>query len=148
MSRLHWMLLIVVMGAMLFVAACNDKGNAEVANQVNVSTNASPTSLGALPPDIQQAELAISNAQFDKNAVEFQENRPSMLLISNKDAVAYTFTIGGLVNETPLPPGQITTVQFTTPVAQVYEGQLLGQGSPTPVDTIEVRVVSAGNVSP
>jgi hypothetical protein len=128
------------------LAACRDDSADEVADEVEGPPDASPTALGALPDDIEEASITVSDGGIEEDELELVKERPTILRVTNDDDVAYVLRINPLVNGETIAPGATTKVEFTTPVEGTYTGELLPVSGGDAVDTVTVEVINAAGV--
>ena len=145
--RMHLALirsLAVVFCAVLLVTACGDDGDDdEVADQIEGDVIGSPTTAAGLEEDIEAVSLEIEDGELVADEIELTEERPTVLRVTNHDDEAYTLVIEPLVTETLIPAGDAIAIEFTTPVAETYTGELLPEGGGEPLDTMRVLVNNA-----
>ena len=147
--RLRAGLRLVVLAPLLLgmLAGCGDEDE-EVATDREGIPTVTPTAVAALPDAIEEATLTIAGGAFGVDELVLQEDEPTVLHVVNADDRAYRFRIvEDLVTATPIAADGTTAVKFTTPLANVYEGQLLAAEDDV-VDTIRVVVQAAGGVEP
>lgn len=135
----------LVAGALLAGAACST-GSDEVADDqdTGAAASASPTAAGGVPEDVESVEIAIADGEFSDDQIEFQQDTPSILVVTNEDDQRYTLEIGDLVAGWQLVPSDTTTVEFTTPKANEYEAQLIPEAGGEALDTMTVVVEAPG----
>jgi hypothetical protein len=142
-------LLIAALVALIALAGCGkDKQDVSVADSQNGNSGASPTSLAGVPPGAETQNLTIEQGKFDTDELRLQQNQSATLLVTNKDTVAYTFAVDGLIAGTALPPGQLTTVSLTTTNAGTFAATLTSAGASDPTDTFNIVVQGPGGTSP
>lgn len=142
--------LALLLGVLLtFAAACSDDNSDEVADDIDTDSaaSASPTSGGGVDEDVQEVEISIEDGQFSDDQVEFQQDSPSVLQVTNNDDVRYMLTIGDLVAESAsIVPGDSSVVEFTTPADGEYEAELTSEDGGEVLDTMTVVVQAPGGV--
>ena len=142
---LLWLILLPLLVAL---AACGDSDE-ELATEREGVPTVPPTTLAALPDDIGEATLAITGGAFGVEELLLQEDEPTLLHVVNNDDRAYRFrVVEDLVTLTPIAPRATTDVGFTTPKANVYEGQLLPAEGEETLDTVRVVVLGPGGLRP
>lgn len=108
-----------------------------------------PSALVEVPPSTEEATIHIAAGPFGEELLILQEDEPTVLHVVNGDETAYRLWIGeALLTTTAIPAAAVTDVGFTTPNAAEYEGSLLAAEDDTVLDTVVVRVQSAGAVQP
>ena len=134
---------------LLVLLAAGGDGDEEVATEREGVPTAPPTTLAALPDDIGEATVEIASGAFGVEELTLQENEPTLLHVVNNDDRAYRFRIvEDLVTATAIAPRATTDVGFTTPRANVYEGQLLPAAGEEVLDAVRVVVLGPGGVEP
>jgi hypothetical protein len=131
--------LALVLCMSLVLAACQDD-NDEVADPIEGEVIGSPTAAAGLEEDIEEIALEIEDGGLSEDGIELTQERPTVMTITNHDDVAYVFQIESLVNETPIPAGEMVSIEFTTPVSTEYVAELRPEGGGDPLDTVEVQV--------
>ncbi len=146
--RGRWRASFLLLPLTLFLlVGCGEE--AKVAEPRTAVPNASPTTLAELPNAIEAVEVTVSNGTFGVDQLTFQEDQPSILRVTNKDNNAYRLQIKpNLVAATAVAANKTTDIQFTTPKANTYEGDLLAADSDKVLDTVDIVVQSPGAVSP
>ncbi len=141
------MAVVMLSLVMVFAAACGDDDDdqAEVADQADQPFTASPTAIAGQESDTEELTLVVENGEFDESDIELMEGRPTILLVENRDDEAYRLNIGDLVVNEGIPAGTTTRVEFTTPVVEDYEAELLPAEGDEALDTMQVRVIGPGN---
>ena len=130
------------------LAGCADEEE-EVATDREGIPTVTPTAVAALPDAVEEATLTIAGGAFGVDELVLHEGEPTVLHVVNADDRAYRFRIvEDLVTATPIAADGTTDVKFTTPLANVYEGQLLAAEGDDVVDTVRVVVQAAGGVEP
>jgi hypothetical protein len=144
-NRLRRVLMLVALATAL--AGCGDKE--EVATDREAIPNASPTALAALPDDIEEATVLVESGTFLVEELVLSRGEPTVLHVVNADDRAYRLTITeDLVRPTLIAASGTTNVGFTTPDADVYEGQLLAAERDNVLDTVRVVVQAVGGIAP
>lgn len=138
-------LVALVTGVLLAGAACST-GSDEVADDADTgaASSASPTAGAGVDEDVESVEITVADGEFSADQIEFQEDTPSILVVTNEDDQRYTLEIGDLVAGWQLVPTDTTTVEFTTPKSNEYEAQLLPEDGGEPLDTMTVVVQGPG----
>ena len=134
-------ILPAMLAGVLILAACRDDTADEVGDQIDSDVIGSPTAAPGLSEDIERVTIAISDGEFDVGQIELIEERPTVLTVENSDDVAYWLEIGDLVNGTEIPAGETVNVEFTTPVEDVYTGELLSEQGGEVLDEMDVEVI-------
>jgi hypothetical protein len=129
---------LVLCMSLVFVACQDD--NDEVADPIEGEVIGSPTAAAGLEEDIEEIALEIVDGALSEDGIELTQERPTVMTITNNDDVSYLFQIESLVTETPIPAGEMVSIEFTTPVSTEYAGELRPDGGGDPVDTVEVQV--------
>lgn len=131
------------------LAVLSGCGAGEIGIYRDTAPAVSPTAIAALPDDIEEAELVVTNGAFGAEDLFLLEGAPTVLHVTNRDARDYRFWIvEDLVGTFPIAANAVTDIEFTTPNADVYEGQLLAAEGDEPLDTVRVVVRTAGGVEP
>ncbi len=139
---LSMMLLLLL----LLVAGC---GRTEVAEDTLFIPDISPVAIVELPEGIEEATIDISRGGFRVTELVLQEDEPTVLHVANADDQTYRLRIvEGLVSATEIAADATTDIQFTTPNAAAYEGQLLAADGDQVLDTFRVAVIGPGAVEP
>lgn len=133
--------LIVFLSGLL--VACGDEE--EVATDREVVPDVTPAASDELPQGIEAATLEISDGEFVADELLLQQGEPTVLRVINSDDTAYQLEIGDLVPATSIPAGATTEVEFTTPKAGTYTGQLQAEDG-APVSEFVVTVQPPGGV--
>lgn len=122
-------------------------GDSETSEELVGSTNVTPSAIGALPEDIGEVTITIADGAFDVENVLLQEGQPTVLHVVNNDDRAYRLKIGeSLVAAEPIAASTTTDIQFTTPNADIFDGELLAEETDEVIATIEVVVRAPGGV--
>jgi hypothetical protein len=144
--RMHLALirsLAVVVCAVLLVTACADDDDDDVADEIEGDVIGSPTAAAGLEEDIEEVSIEISDGELAEDEIELTEERPTVLRVTNHDDEAYVLRIDPLVTETMIPAGDAIAIEFTTPAAETYTGELLPESGDEPLDTMRVLVNNA-----
>lgn len=128
----------------LLVACGNEE---EVATDREVVPDVTPAASDELPQGIEAATLEISDGEFVADELVLQQGEPTVLRVINSDDTAYQLEIGDLVPATTIPASATTDVEFTTPKAGTYTGQLQAEDG-TLVSEFAVIVQAPGGVDP
>lgn len=130
---------------MLLAVACGDDDDiADVAQDTSEQFTGSPTASAGQDEGTEELVVTIEDGEFADGDIQLQQNQPTILLVENRDDVAYRLTIGELVVNEGLPAGTTTRVEFTTPVVEDYPAELLPAEGEEALDTMEVRVIGPG----
>jgi hypothetical protein len=125
---------------LLLLAGCGEEEM--VATERTAVPNASPTTLAEVPGSIEAVTVTVASGKFGVDQLTFQEDQPSVLRVTNNDATAYRIQIKpNLVIATSIPANKTTDIQFTTPKANTYEGDLLAADS----ERCSIRSTSSSN---
>lgn len=128
------------LGGLLLFAGC---GQTEVADERITVPDVSLQALDDLPDGIEGAVVTIEGGAFSVEKLILQEDEPTVLTVVNQDDQAYRFQIvETLLKATEIPANASTDIAFTTPNANVYEGQLLGPERSEVIATMVVTVQS------
>jgi len=131
--------------AALLFSACQDEID-EVAEEIEGDVIGSPTAAAGLEEDIEEISIEITDGELDEDGIELIEERPTVLRIQNNDDVAYVLQIDPLVVGSVIPASDSIAIEFTTPVANEYIGELLPETGDEPLDTMTVQVVNAAGI--
>jgi len=134
---------VVLLSGLL--VACG--GEEEVATDREVVPDVTPAASDELPQGIEAATVEISDGELVADELLLQQGEPTVLRVINSDDTAYLLEIGDLVPATAIPASATTDVEFTTPKAGTYTGQLQGEDG-TPVSEFTVTVQPPGGVDP
>lgn len=142
---------VLLLGALLVLgAACGDDDDTVVSDNTsaNSAASASPTALAGVEEDVEAVEISVENGELSADEVEFQEDSPASIQVTNNDDARYTLTIDTLAGAgVSIVPGETTAVEFTTSTQEgEYEAQLLAEDGGEPLDTMTVVVTTPGNV--
>lgn len=135
---------------LLLGAACGDDTSDDIAEDIagQSASSASPTALAGVEEDVEQVAITIDDGELSDDQIEFQEESPAIIQVTNNDDVSYIMTIGVLVAEgVSIVPGQVTAIEFTTATADEYEAQLLSEDGGEPLDTMTVIIEAPGSVN-
>jgi hypothetical protein len=147
--RMHLALvrsIAVILCAMLLVSACQDDDADEVADQIDGDVIGSPTAAPGLEEDIEEVAIEISDGELVQDEIELTQDRPTVLSVTNHDEEAYVLKIDPLVTETMIPAGDQVSIEFTTPTADEFTGELLAESGDDSLDTMSVQVTDPAGV--
>lgn len=131
----------------LLLMGCGEEE--EVAENPVLIPDTSPTAIADLPEEIEEATIEIASGEFGVDNLVLQEGAPTVLFVVNADDQPYRFQIvEDLLTATAIAAGTTTEINFTTPNAATYEGQLLGADTDEVLDTLDVVVQAPGAVQP
>ncbi len=137
---------LLSLGALVLLAGC---GETELATERVTVPDASLQSVANLPDANQEADIVVEGGAFSVPELILLEDEPTVLRVVNLDGEPYRFRIvETLVKVTELPANTAVDVAFTTPNANVYEGQLLSPDDEAVLDTMVVTVQAPGGVQP
>lgn len=127
------------------LAGCGDK---EVATEpTTVPVEVSPGASNQEPAQAEEATLDIRDGEFSNAELILQKGDPTILEVVNHDDTPYQLRIEGLVSAQSIAASDTTQIEFTTPTADTYTGQLLGADDSKVLDEISVVVEApSGNV--
>ncbi len=131
---------------LMLLVACGDEDE-EVATDRLTAPEVTPGAIDELPQGIESASVEITDAEFGVDELLVQQGEPTVLDLINNDDEDYTFEIGDLVGDTPIPAGTTVEIEFTTPKAETYDGQLLAADG-TVLSEMRVIVQAPGAVEP
>jgi hypothetical protein len=139
----HRMMVFISVALVLVVTgAC--RSEPEVATPFAGPFTGSPTAAPGVMVGQETVELTVSGGEFDAREIRIQQNVATMLFVVNEDDQAYVLRIGDLVVDMPIAAGETTEINFTTPIAEDYEAELLNGAGAETLDSIAVVVVPAG----
>jgi hypothetical protein len=137
---------VLALGVLLVLVGCGK--DTEVAERVITDTNASPTALPALPPEIERADLTIQGGEFVEDELKVTKDASTMLIIDNRDSTSYHLRIEGLVPDTVIPPNTTTRADFVPTIPGETSAYLMAEGSDEPIDTLLVVVQDPLHMAP
>lgn len=138
--------MLLVPLCLVLLVACGDD-DVEVATETLNVPEVTPGASDELPEGIEVASIEITDGTFGVDELLLQQGQPTVLDIVNNDDEDYTFRIGDLVGDTLIPAGTTVEIEFTTPTAETYEGELLAADS-TVLSEMRVIVQAPGAVEP
>ncbi len=145
-NRAHKVRRIVALFVVGFLVGC---GGEEIATERESTIDVSPAAIASLPEDIEEASVTVANGMFGVDVIRLLEGVPTVLHVTNEDDRAYRLQIvEDLVTAAPIASNATTDIEFTTPNAGEFEGQLLPDEGDDVLDTVQVIVRSAGGVQP
>ncbi|HMM43409.1 MAG TPA: cupredoxin domain-containing protein [Thermomicrobiales bacterium] len=127
--------------------ACGED-DTEVARDPVRPSDASPTALAEVSGSTEVAQVAIVDGAFSVEEVVAQQLEPTIIKIDNKDATPYRLRIDGLVTPTEIAPNAVTGVEFTTPSAGRFDGDLLAAEGDATLDELVITVIAPGATHP
>ena len=132
---------------MLAGSACIEDDTEVARDPVRVPT-VTPTAIAALPGGIEVAQLAINDGSFVVEEVVLQQLEPTILEVINHDDRPYRLRIGDLLTVTEIPADTTRRIEFTTPSAMIYTGELVAAESDDVLDEVFVTVQDEGATEP
>jgi hypothetical protein len=139
----HRMTVFISLALVLIVAsAC--RSEPEVATPFAGPFTGSPTAAPGVMVGQETIEVTVSNGEFDARELRVQQNVATMLFVNNEDDQEYVLRIGDLVVDMPIAAGGTTEINFTSPVAEDYEAELINGADQETLDSIALIVVPAG----
>lgn len=137
---------LLSLGVLVVLAGC---GETEVATERVTVPDVSPQAIANLPDANQEADIVVDGGAFSVPELVLLEDEPAVLTVVNLDGEPYRFRIvETLLKATAIPANTAVNVAFTTPNANVYEGQLLSPDDEAVLDTMVVTVQAPGGVQP
>jgi hypothetical protein len=115
--------LAAVVVLLLTAVACRDDTTS--ATPFGGVFTGTPTAAPGVSDSPEQLDVTISDGGFDVREIRVTAGVPTMMRVTNNDDRDYVLRIGNLVNEMDIPAGETVDVNFTTPVAEVTEAELL-----------------------
>ena len=104
--------------------------------------------LEAAEAPVEVTSLVVRDGAFALGRLVLREGVPTVLHVANGDDRAYRLRTGDLVTPTPIPANDVTAVEFTSPVASTYEGELLAAEGDKVLATVPVVVAAADEAVP
>lgn len=147
MTRNLAMLIRVAMTLALagVLVACGDEEEDVATEDLNIP-EISPESQDEVSQGVEEVSLTIVDGAFSEDELVLQQLEPSVVIVTNEDDTAYQFRIEDLVSSQEIPASSETNVEFTTPNAGTYTGELLSEDGETVLAEITVDVVGTGGV--
>lgn len=144
---------LLAASSLLVLVGCGDEddnaGDQAVLTQAagpRTNVQVSPASNQRVEQGVEGELITIENGGFDVETVTGQVQEPNVLTIVNQDDAAYRFGIENLLQPVSIAAGEETRVEFTTPTAGQFEGQLYPAEGDDVIATIQFEVQEPGGL--